>query len=358
MRYFGKKKETPLRESPIARQLRAQATSPIARQLRVQAVQRARRARWQALVLTPLLAGVIWAYSHRKELFGVDMPVRIVSAIALVILGWAFARALGRALGPSLFRRMDSGTAGTVGFLIRLVALSIAILFAFRIAGLQPSTLAVGGAFTAVILGLAAQQTIGNLIAGMVLLSARPFRVGDRVRFQAGALAGQVEGVVSSLGLLYTTLAQGEDRIMVPNSVVLSSAVVPLREPASVDVRARLPAGFQPSHLQALLEDAVTVPTRNRPHIGLEEVDADEVVVRIAATPESGSDGTKLADEILAAVSQLTRGRKVVNLQKDGGGPVEPQQRSDHDDGDHAPTDGQGRRSVPGRRQQHSGGRA
>jgi small conductance mechanosensitive channel len=305
MPLFRKKSGTPLRETPIARQLRAQATSPIARQLRVQAVQRARRARWQALVLMPLLAGVIWAYSHRRQLFGVDLPVRIVSALVLVILGWAFARALGRALGPSLFRRMDGGTAGTVGFLIRLIALSVSILFALRVAGLKPGTLAVGGAFTAVIIGLAAQQTIGNLIAGMVLLSARPFRVGDRVRFQAGALAGLVEGVVSSLGLLYTTLAQGEDRTMIPNSIVLSAAVVPLREPASVNLRARLRAGVKPSYIQQLLDEAVTVPTRSRPHIGLEEMDADEVVVRVAATPESGSDGTKLADEILAAMSSL-----------------------------------------------------
>ena len=49
---------------------------------------------------------------------------------------------------------------------------------ALRLAGLKPETLAVGGAITAVILGLAAQQTVGNLIAGTVLLSARPFRVG------------------------------------------------------------------------------------------------------------------------------------------------------------------------------------
>jgi small-conductance mechanosensitive channel len=306
MRFFTRKDRKPLRETPIARQLRAQASSPIARQLRVQAVQRARRARWQALVLMPLLGAVIWAYSNRKELFGVDVPVRIASAVVLVILGWAFARALGRALGPSLFRRMDSGTAGTVGFVIRLIALSVAILFALRVAGLQPSTLAVGGAFTAVIIGLAAQQTIGNLIAGLVLLSARPFRVGDRVRFQAGALAGPLEGVVGSLGLLYTTLAQGEDRAMVPNSIVLGAAIVPLREPAAVDLRARLRAGVQPSYIQEMLEEAVTVPTRSRPHIGLEEMDADEVVVRIAATPESGKDGPKLADEILAAVSKLT----------------------------------------------------
>jgi len=189
-----------------------------------------------------------------------------------------------------------------------LVALGVAILFALRVAGLKTGTLAAGGAFTAVILGLAAQQTIGNLIAGLVLLSARPFRVGDRVRFQAGALAGMVEGVVSSLGLLYTTLAHGEDRTMVPNSVVISAAVVPLREPAAVDLRARLRAGVQPSAVQELLDDTVKVPTRARPHIGLEEVDADEVIVRIAATPESGSDGPKLADEILEAISTLTPG--------------------------------------------------
>jgi small conductance mechanosensitive channel len=305
MHWFQKKdRMNTLKESPIGRQLRAQ--SPIARQLRVQAVQRARRARFEAIVITPLLVGVIWAYSHRKQLFGVDTPVRIVSAIVLVILGWAFARALGRALGPALFRRLDSGTAGTVGFLVRLLALGIAVIFALRVAGLQPSTLAVGGAFTAVILGLAAQQTIGNLIAGTVLLSARPFRVGDRVRLQAGALAGMTEGVVSSLGLLYTTLAQGEDRIMVPNSVVLSAAVIPVREPAAVDLRARLRPGFQPSELQQLLENSVKVRTRARPHISLEEVDADEVVVRIAATPESDRDGPQLADEILAAVTKVT----------------------------------------------------
>ena len=198
------------KETPLLR------PSPLARQLRIQAVRRARRARFEALVITPLLVGVVWAYSHRKQLFGLDLPVRIVSVIALVILGWAFARSLGRALGPALLRRLEPGTAGTVGFLIRLITLSFAALVALRIAGLNPRTLAVGGAFTAVIVGLAAQQTLGNLIAGTVLLSARPFRVGDRVRFQAGALAGQIEGVVMSLGLLYTTLAYGEDRTMVP----------------------------------------------------------------------------------------------------------------------------------------------
>ena len=47
--------------------------------------------------------------------------MRILTAVVLVALGWAFARDLGRAVGPDLLRRMDPGTAGTVGFLLRLV---------------------------------------------------------------------------------------------------------------------------------------------------------------------------------------------------------------------------------------------
>jgi small conductance mechanosensitive channel len=297
MRWLRTKTSTPL--------LRP---SPLARQLRIQAVRQARRARWEVLLLAPALAAVLWAYSHREELFGVDLPVRIASVVALVILGWAFARSLGRAVGPVLMRRVESGTAGTLGFLIRLTALAFAVLMALRIAGFNPQTLAVGGAFTAVIFGLAAQQTLGNLIAGLVLLSARPFRVGDRVRFQAGALGGQIEGVVMSLGLLYTTLSQGDDETMVPNSMVLSAAVVPLREPAAVNLRARLRGGVKPSAVQKVLEESVSISVRSQPHIGLEEVDADEVVVRIAATPERGKDGPALADEILAAVTKLTDG--------------------------------------------------
>jgi hypothetical protein len=143
-----------------------------ARALTLQAAQRAARARIELAIVIPLIAIVLLANEYRREIFGLDMPVR---------------------------------------------------------AGLEPRTLAVSGAIVAVVFGLAAQQTLGNLIAGVVLISVRPFRVGDRVRLQSGGLAGEIEGVVSTLGLLYTTFARGEDSIIVPNNIVLASAVVPLR---------------------------------------------------------------------------------------------------------------------------------
>jgi small conductance mechanosensitive channel len=277
--------------------------------LAVDVSQRAvRRARREAAILVPLLVGVLLAYSYRKQLFGTafDTPVRIATVVALVVLGWAIARDIGRAAAPTFFRRMDPATAGTVGFLIRLATIAITLLTALRIAGLRPQTLALGGAFTAVVFGLAAQQTLGNLIAGMVLLSARPFRVGERVRLQAGAVGGTVEGIVSSLGLLYTTLARGDDRIMIPNNVVLGSAVMPLREPESVDVKVRLSSGVHPSRVQAILDDAIVTPTRSPAVVLLEEIAGPELVVRIQATPERARDGAALADEIIAALASVT----------------------------------------------------
>jgi small-conductance mechanosensitive channel len=237
---------------------------------------------------------------------GVVTAVRIGTVLALLALGWAIARDIGRIAGPTFFRRMDPGTAGTVGFLIRLVTVGIVVLVVLGVAGVSATSIVAGSAFTAVIVGLAAQQTLGNLFAGMVLLSARPFRVGERVRLQAGAVAGQLEGVVSSLGLLYTTLARGADRIMVPNNVVLSAAVLPLREPAPVDVRVRLSRGIRPSQVQAILDDRIRTPTRRAAEVVLEEVDGDEVVVRVQATPDRPDDGAHLADEVIEALSTVT----------------------------------------------------
>ncbi len=266
----------------------------------------ASRARGSVVVIGLMVAGVLIAFAHRATLFpGLGTQVRIVTVVALVTLGWGLARALGRGIAPILVRRMDPATAGTAGFLVRLGTIVIAFIVALRIAGLTARTLAVGGAFTAVVLGLAAQQTLGNLFAGVVLLSTRPFRVGERVRLHGGPMAGGVEGIVSSLGLFYTTLIDGSDRVMVPNSVLLQLAVIPLREPERVDLRARFDAATTPARVQEVLSDELTVPTRYPPHISLQEIDHDEVVARIVATPAVPADGAKLAAEVQHAIRSL-----------------------------------------------------
>src|SRR5436305_6903943 len=146
-----------------------------------------KRARREVGLLLPLLVAVYLAYENKRAWFGIKdsssliTPIRIVTVVILLVLGWWTARGIGRAAAPMFFRRMDPATAGTVGFLIRLVTMAIALLASLWIAHVQPGAIVAGSAFTAIIVGLAAQQTLGNLFAGMVLISARPFRVGERI---------------------------------------------------------------------------------------------------------------------------------------------------------------------------------
>jgi small-conductance mechanosensitive channel len=284
-----------------------------------------RRARAETLLFIALFVAVIIVYDNRAAVLGIKRKrvgvvphvhfesttatttAQVVTVILLIGLGWAIARELARVLGPTLNGHLDTATAGTVGFLLRLATLLVTVIVALRFAGVNTAAIAIGASFTAVVFGLAAQQTLGNLIAGTVLLSVRPFRVGDRVRLQGGPLAGQIEGTATSLGLLYTTFATGEDQMLIPNSVVLNVSVTPLREPSAVSMRARLRPGTTPLALQKVLEEALTVPVRSRPAITLEELDGPSVIVKISATPVNRGDGAKLAGELLQIVSPYVR---------------------------------------------------
>jgi small-conductance mechanosensitive channel len=280
--------------------------------------QAVRRARWQLLGFAPLFAGVILVWDYRHELFGLCVSGRVCMhqqasgrtalqvfvVIALVIVGWALARDFVRGVEPLLYRRVGTATAGTAGFVIRLLAMLIAIFVALRIAGVSLAAIAIGASFSAVVFGLAAQQTLGNLIAGIVLLSARPFRVGDRVRLQGGGLAGRIEGVVAALGLLYTTINAGDDPVLVPNSLVLAVSVSPLREPDAVSLTVRLRSGTAPAELQRTIEAALTVAIRRHPSVTLEELDGSEMVVTVSATPRVAADGGALAAQLLEVLTR------------------------------------------------------
>src|SRR4051794_24844650 len=259
--------------------------SAVGRRLTQQAGQRARRAQREALALIPVVAAVVLLWVYREEIFGTDTPIRIAAAILLSVVGWRLARDIGRALGPRLLGRFDPGTASTFSFVAQLVTLVVVVIVALRLMDVETRAIAVGGALTAVVLGLAAQSTLGNVIAGMVLLGLRPFRVGERVRLQGGTLGSVVEGTIASIGLVHTTVARGNGTLLVPNNSTLSATVVPLRDPAGINLRARLRNDVKPSDLQRMLEERVSTPTRDRPDITLEEVYADGVIVRISATP-------------------------------------------------------------------------
>jgi hypothetical protein len=121
---------------------------------------------------------------------------------------------------------------------------------------------------------------------------------------------------------------------MIPNGVLLQCAVTPLREPERVEFKARFDAGTTPRDVQEMIGHAITVPLRFPPHIAVEELDRDDVVVRIVTTPTEPRDGATLAEEVLAGVRD-TAGASTAG-QVNGGGAGE--RRDDDGNGRPEPT--------------------
>ncbi|MGN6793094.1 MAG: mechanosensitive ion channel family protein [Streptosporangiaceae bacterium] len=113
-------------------------------------------------------------------------------------------------------------------YVMILVGIGFVVLVALSMLGFRIEQLVVGTAVTGVLLTIAAQQSLSNLFAGVMLQFARPFRVGEQVRIRSGALAGTIEGTVVEFSITYVSLETADGLIFLPNSQVLAAAVSPV----------------------------------------------------------------------------------------------------------------------------------
>ena len=101
--------------------------------------------------------------------------------------------------------------------------------------------LVLGGAVTTILIGIAAQQALGNVFAGMVLLLSRPFTVGDPIQLRSGSLGGLIEGTVTEIGITYVCIDTRDCVLRLPNSQVLAAGVGPVRSEPSGDGKSPSP---------------------------------------------------------------------------------------------------------------------
>ncbi len=118
--------------------------------------------------------------------------------------------------------------AAIVRYAILLTGGFTTLLITLVLFGVPVSQLVLGGALTTVFVSIAAQQALGNVFAGLVLVFARPFRVGDTIRLRAGALGGTIDGIVTDIGISYVRLNADGNVMSVPNSQVLNAVVGPV----------------------------------------------------------------------------------------------------------------------------------
>jgi small-conductance mechanosensitive channel len=154
----------------------------------------------------------------------------VVFAVAAWGLGWLLKSIVFRAMERDRRGLVDRTAAPFIVQLLRVLIYVFALLlYAQLIPGLRGigTALLAGASVVTIVLGLAAQNTLGNLISGMSLLMYRPFQVGDRI--QVNAPTGLETGIVEVITLGYTVLRVADNRrVVVPNSVMANQVTVNL----------------------------------------------------------------------------------------------------------------------------------
>ncbi len=172
-------------------------------------------------------------YPIFESVFNPDtLPGAIFYAILLLFLALTAStiarRFIHRIISRTQRPSFDRTSATFLSQLLQVSIFVVAIIFYFH---LIPALRSIGTAILAtagvasIVLGLAAQNTLGNIISGMSLLLYRPVRLGDEIKVYASA--GDETGVVESITLGYTTLTMpNNEKIIIPNSVLTSTIIV------------------------------------------------------------------------------------------------------------------------------------
>jgi small-conductance mechanosensitive channel len=156
---------------------------------------------------------------------------QIVAYATAVLFGVFGAMATYGLAGQSrqvLEPRAGTAHAAVVGYAFLLVGAFATLAITLTLFDVPVGQLVLGGALTSVFVGIAAQQALGNVFAGLVLMFARPFQVGQTIRLRAGALGGTLDGTVIDIGITYVRVESDGTVMAVPNAQVLNAVVGPI----------------------------------------------------------------------------------------------------------------------------------
>lgn len=162
------------------------------------------------------------------------------AALALVVAGAYAIAHLSRAVGRAVARRSSIGTGASIRLVTNGVGYIVLIFLLLTVLGVSLDHLLIGAGVAGIILGVAAQQSLGNIFAAVVMLVARPFVVGDMIRIRSG-VTGVLDVRVLGIGLTYVTVETDDGILRVPNSLLLAAGIGQLR-PGAVPIPSPKPA--------------------------------------------------------------------------------------------------------------------
>jgi small-conductance mechanosensitive channel len=165
--------------------------------------------------LSPVVTASIWAVlSFVTGLFMTYLVVYIVNVVFKRYSGVIENKEASLRTTLTFLRRL-------VLSIVALIGVAVATFASFPSVGVAVASLFLAAGFASIVIGLAAQTSLSNLIAGMVISTSQPFRVGDALSY-ANEWAW-----VEDIKLTFTILRTWDNRrLIVPNQMFLSSTMV------------------------------------------------------------------------------------------------------------------------------------
>jgi small-conductance mechanosensitive channel len=197
---------------------------------------KARTRPWKSLIaLAFAIASAVisgWKRHEFEQYFSTNhvssQIIAAATAVSFCVFGSIATYGLSGNARSVLEPRAGASHAAVVRYALLLLGGFATLVVTLLLFNVPVGQLVLGGALTSVFVGIAAQQALGNVFAGIVLLLAHPFHVGDAIRLRAGAIGGQLDGTVTEIGITYVRLDTGGSIMSVPNSQVLNAIVGPI----------------------------------------------------------------------------------------------------------------------------------
>jgi small-conductance mechanosensitive channel len=175
------------------------------------------------VALAALVAGSAYGKVHAKAL---DPRLIVwISAAVILVAGIISTTRISANLGRLVSRRSLPAAGGAVRILSAACGYLFVLFAVLAVVTVPIEHLLVGAGLAGVVLGIAAQQSLGNVFAGLVLMLARPLSVGDHIRVRAGSLGGIFDAWVEEMSLTYVTLRADDGVLKVPNSAMLAAGI-------------------------------------------------------------------------------------------------------------------------------------
>lgn len=188
-----------------------------------------RAALFGLLALAALVFGSTYSDALREKPreFNARDGFQLGSAAVLLVGGVLSVRSLSKAIKTALRTHPDDPRGAPVGFIVSAIGYLIVVYSVVKVLGGDLGGLLLGGALTGVVVGIAAQQTLGNFFAGIVLLMVRPFTVGEHIVLRGSTLGGDYEGTVVEMSMFYVHVLTPKGPVALPNAGVLAAAIGP-----------------------------------------------------------------------------------------------------------------------------------